>query len=50
VGLLTTAYTQAVTGSGKTLAFVVPVLERIIRNEHKFRKGEVAAIVIAPTR
>ncbi|BEI90298.1 uncharacterized protein CcaverHIS019_0303680 [Cutaneotrichosporon cavernicola] len=41
---------EAVTGSGKTLAFVVPVLERIVRNEHKYRKGEVAAVVIAPTR
>lgn len=41
---------QAVTGSGKTLAFVIPVLERMIRNEHKYKKGEVAALVIAPTR
>lgn len=41
---------EAVTGSGKTLAFVVPVLERIVRNEHKYKKGEVAAVVIAPTR
>ncbi|TXT10944.1 hypothetical protein VHUM_01695 [Vanrija humicola] len=41
---------EAVTGSGKTLAFVVPVLERIVRSEHKFKRGEVAAIVIAPTR
>lgn len=38
------------TGSGKTLAFVVPVLERLVRNEKQYRKGEVAAIVIAPTR
>ncbi|RSH94612.1 ATP-dependent rRNA helicase spb4 [Saitozyma podzolica] len=41
---------EAVTGSGKTLAFVVPVLERLVRNEKQYRKGEVAAIVIAPTR
>ena len=41
---------QAVTGSGKTLAFVVPVLERLVRNEKQYKKGEVAAIVIAPTR
>ncbi|GMK56613.1 hypothetical protein CspeluHIS016_0304530 [Cutaneotrichosporon spelunceum] len=41
---------EAVTGSGKTLAFVVPVLERIVRNEHKYKNGEVAAVVIAPTR
>jgi ATP-dependent RNA helicase DDX55/SPB4 len=39
-----------VTGSGKTLAFVVPVLERLVRNERKYKKGDVAAIVIAPTR
>lgn len=38
------------TGSGKTLAFVIPVLERLVRNEHKYKKGEVAALVIAPTR
>ena len=41
---------QAVTGSGKTLAYVVPVLERLVRNEKEYKKGEVAAIVIAPTR
>ncbi|OCF34717.1 ATP-dependent rRNA helicase SPB4 [Kwoniella heveanensis BCC8398] len=41
---------EAVTGSGKTLSFVIPVLERICRNERKYRKGEVAAVVIAPTR
>lgn len=41
---------QAVTGSGKTLAYLVPVLERLVRNEKQYGKGEVAAIVIAPTR
>ncbi|CAK9783409.1 DEAD-domain-containing protein [Cutaneotrichosporon oleaginosum] len=41
---------EAVTGSGKTLAFVVPVLERIVRSEHAYKRGEVAAVVIAPTR
>lgn len=41
---------EAVTGSGKTLAFVVPILERLCRSEHKYAKGEVAAIVVAPTR
>ncbi|RXK41305.1 ATP-dependent rRNA helicase SPB4 [Tremella mesenterica] len=41
---------EAVTGSGKTLAFVVPILERLCRAERKYKKGEVAAIVIAPTR
>ncbi|WVR03847.1 hypothetical protein IAU60_000844 [Kwoniella sp. DSM 27419] len=41
---------EAVTGSGKTLAFVVPVLERMARKERKYKKGELAAVVIAPTR
>jgi hypothetical protein len=41
---------QAVTGSGKTLAFVLPILERLARNEKVYKKGEVAAMVIAPTR
>ncbi|WVF67158.1 hypothetical protein IAT40_001904 [Kwoniella sp. CBS 6097] len=41
---------EAVTGSGKTLSFVIPVLERICRNERKYKKGEVAAVVVAPTR
>ena len=41
---------QAVTGSGKTLAYVVPTLERICRREEKYKKGEIAAVVIAPTR
>lgn len=38
------------TGSGKTLAFVLPILERLARNEKIYKKGEVAAMVIAPTR
>ncbi|WWC60263.1 uncharacterized protein I303_102830 [Kwoniella dejecticola CBS 10117] len=41
---------EAVTGSGKTLSFVIPVLERITRRERKYKKGESAAVVIAPTR
>ncbi|KAK8861532.1 hypothetical protein IAR55_002354 [Kwoniella newhampshirensis] len=41
---------EAVTGSGKTLAFVIPVLERICRKERRYKKGEVAAVVVAPTR
>ncbi|WVW80096.1 hypothetical protein I302_102069 [Kwoniella bestiolae CBS 10118] len=41
---------EAVTGSGKTLSFVIPVLERISRKERKYKKGELAAVVIAPTR
>ncbi|KDQ56242.1 hypothetical protein JAAARDRAFT_158206 [Jaapia argillacea MUCL 33604] len=41
---------EAVTGSGKTLAFVIPILERLIRRETKFRKHEVGALIISPTR
>lgn len=41
---------QAVTGSGKTLAFTIPVLERLCRRETSYKKGEIAAVVIAPTR
>jgi ATP-dependent RNA helicase DDX55/SPB4 len=41
---------EAVTGSGKTLAFVIPTLERIIRRERKFRRNEIGALIISPTR
>ncbi|KIK97158.1 hypothetical protein PAXRUDRAFT_825250 [Paxillus rubicundulus Ve08.2h10] len=41
---------EAVTGSGKTLAFVIPILERLIRRESNFRRNEIGALVISPTR
>ncbi|KAG5641593.1 hypothetical protein DXG03_004676 [Asterophora parasitica] len=41
---------EAVTGSGKTLAFVIPILERLIRREHKLRKNGIGALIISPTR
>jgi ATP-dependent RNA helicase DDX55/SPB4 len=41
---------EAVTGSGKTLAFVVPILERIIRREKIFKRNEIGALIISPTR
>ncbi|TFK75885.1 DEAD-domain-containing protein [Pluteus cervinus] len=41
---------EAVTGSGKTLSFVIPILERLIRREGKFRNDELGALVISPTR
>ena len=41
---------EAVTGSGKTLAFVIPILEKLIRRETKFKKNEIGALVITPTR
>ncbi|KAI0065425.1 DEAD-domain-containing protein [Artomyces pyxidatus] len=41
---------EAVTGSGKTLAFVIPILERLIRRDHRLKTNEVGALVISPTR
>lgn len=41
---------EAVTGSGKTLAFVIPILEKIIRRNERFRKNEIGALIISPTR
>ncbi|KAK5938579.1 ATP-dependent rRNA helicase spb4 [Knufia obscura] len=41
---------EAVTGSGKTLAFLLPLVERILRQEEATKKHHVAAIVISPTR
>ncbi|KAF9485333.1 DEAD-domain-containing protein [Pholiota conissans] len=41
---------EAVTGSGKTLAFVIPILERLIRRETRFKKDEIGALIISPTR
>lgn len=39
---------EAVTGSGKTLAYLVPVVERLLKQESK--KHYVMGIVVAPTR
>uniref|UniRef100_A0A3Q1LH01 ATP-dependent RNA helicase n=1 Tax=Bos taurus TaxID=9913 RepID=A0A3Q1LH01_BOVIN len=41
---------EAVTGSGKTLAFVIPIVEILLRREEKFKKSQVGAIIITPTR
>jgi ATP-dependent RNA helicase DDX55/SPB4 len=41
---------EAVTGSGKTLAFVIPILERLARQETRLRKSEIGALVVSPTR
>uniref|UniRef100_A0A1B6ICP6 ATP-dependent RNA helicase n=1 Tax=Homalodisca liturata TaxID=320908 RepID=A0A1B6ICP6_9HEMI len=41
---------QAVTGSGKTLAFVIPVLELLLKRNEEWKRHEVGAIVISPTR
>lgn len=41
---------EACTGSGKTLAFVLPMVEILARSETTFRKHQVGAIIISPTR
>ncbi|AMD22336.1 HGL004Cp [Eremothecium sinecaudum] len=44
---------ESVTGSGKTIAFVIPVLERIVReeaNRSNFRKCHFHTIIITPTK
>lgn len=41
---------EAVTGSGKTLAFLIPVIEKLLRNEDPIKKHHVGAIIISPTR
>lgn len=41
---------EAVTGSGKTLAFLIPVIEKLLRNEEPIKKHHVGAIIISPTR
>ncbi|XP_063971362.1 ATP-dependent RNA helicase DDX55-like [Lytechinus pictus] len=41
---------EAVTGSGKTLAFVIPIIEILQRREQPWKKKEVGAIIITPTR
>lgn len=52
VGALVLAFAaaQAVTGSGKTLAFVIPVVEMLSKVERPFRKGQIGAIILSPTR
>ncbi|KAH8117380.1 DEAD-domain-containing protein [Phellopilus nigrolimitatus] len=41
---------EAVTGSGKTLSFVIPIIEKLVRRQHRLRKSEIGALVISPTR
>ncbi|KIM28976.1 hypothetical protein M408DRAFT_16014 [Serendipita vermifera MAFF 305830] len=41
---------EAVTGSGKTLAFTIPILEKLIHRERPFKKNEIGALIISPTR
>lgn len=41
---------EATTGSGKTLAFGIPVFEMLLRRDVPFKKHEIGALVVAPTR
>ena len=41
---------EATTGSGKTLSFGIPVFEILLRRETPFKKHEIGALVVAPTR
>ena len=44
---------EACTGSGKTLAFLIPlfeILRKRIAEDGPYRNGDVAAVVVAPTR
>ncbi|XP_068901596.1 probable ATP-dependent RNA helicase DDX55 homolog [Tenebrio molitor] len=43
---------EAVTGSGKTLAFLIPLLEilKTRQIEQKWKKHEIGALIISPTR
>ncbi|TIB97373.1 DEAD-domain-containing protein [Wallemia mellicola] len=41
---------EAVTGSGKTLAFLIPILEKLTNYSNSLKKGDVFALIVAPTR
>jgi superfamily II DNA/RNA helicase len=50
LSLLQDVCVEATTGSGKTLAFGIPVFEMLQRREQPFKRHEVGALIIAPTR
>ncbi|KAL4225163.1 ATP-dependent RNA helicase ddx55 [Mactra antiquata] len=41
---------EAITGSGKTLAFVIPILELLKKRDVPWKKHEVGAVIVSPTR
>jgi len=41
---------QAQTGSGKTLAFLIPVVELLLARTTCFKRQQVGALILAPTR
>lgn len=41
---------EAVTGSGKTLAFLIPIIDRLQKREEAWKKHEIGAIILTPTR
>jgi ATP-dependent RNA helicase DDX55/SPB4 len=41
---------EAVTGSGKTLAYVVPILQMLMQRETRFKRSQVGALIVCPTR
>ncbi|CCF57758.1 hypothetical protein KAFR_0D01120 [Kazachstania africana CBS 2517] len=41
---------DSVTGSGKTVAFVIPILEKIVKEATHLKKGHFHSLIISPTR
>jgi superfamily II DNA/RNA helicase len=41
---------EASTGSGKTLAFLIPIFEKLLKQEDSFDSETIKALIITPTR
>lgn len=41
---------EAVTGSGKTLSFLIPMVEKLLRQEDQPKRHHIGAIIVSPTR
>ncbi|KAF4548097.1 ATP-dependent rRNA helicase SPB4-like protein [Elsinoe fawcettii] len=41
---------EAVTGSGKTLSFLIPVVEKMLRQEDQPKRHQIGTIIVSPTR